>query len=413
MPDRPERPLGTERTDRPDRADRPLGPNRPERPLGPARPDRPLRPAPRPLALVAELTYRCPLHCPYCSNPTHFGEDRWRAELATEEWARVFREAHALGVLQLGLTGGEPLVRRDLEELVRAARAAGLYSTLVTSAVGLTRERATALRAAGLDHVQISFQDSRADLSDRWAGTRSFDRKLEAAAVVRELDFPLTINVVLHRLNLDRIEEILDLVERLGADRVELANTQYYGWALVNRAALLPSRAQLERAEVAVAEARARWGTRTEILYVLPDMYEDFPKACTGGWGRTTMVVAPNGEVLPCHAASAIPGLEFASVREHPLAWIWSESPAFNRFRGTDWMPEPCRSCARREQDFGGCRCQALLLAGDAATADPVCSLSPHHERVVEIRERAQEQSADDGVALTYRRAERPRPANV
>ncbi len=359
-------------------------------------------PVPRPLALVAELTYRCPLRCPYCSNPLDAGAPSYRHELSTDEWARAFREAHALGVLQLGLTGGEPLLRPDLDELVARARAAGLYTTLVTSAYTLTAEGAERLKGAGLDHVQISFQDSRAAESDQIAGTRSFERKLAAARAVKALGFPLSLNVVLHRLNLDRIEEILALAESLEADRIELANTQYYGWALENRAALLPTRAQLERAERAVAAVRARLGRRMDILYVIPDYYEDYPKACTGGWGRTTMVVAPDGRVLPCHAASVIPGLEFASVREHPLGWIWAESPAFRRFRGTDWLPEPCRSCARREHDFGGCRCQALLLTGDAAAADPVCHLAPGHERVVSAREAAQA-TPPAPVPLVYR----------
>jgi pyrroloquinoline quinone biosynthesis protein E len=358
---------------------------------------------PRPYTLVAELSYRCPLHCPYCSNPVAIGGERYRAELETEHWTRVFGEARALGVLQLALTGGEPMVRRDLDALVAAARAEGLYSTLVTAGIHLTRERAAQLKAAGLDHVQVSIQSPDPAENDRIAGTRSFERKLAAARAARELGFPLTINCVLHRHNLDRIEEILALAEELDAQRLELANTQYYGWAALNQQALMPTRAQLERGEAAVQRFRARVGPKVNVLWVLPDYFEDLPKPCTGGWGRTTILVAPNGEALPCHAAATIPGLEFPNVREHALDWIWHESGAFNRFRGTGWMQEPCRSCplSRQEEDFGGCRCQALRLAGDAAATDPVCRFSPHHHAVVAAR--------DAGAAgeLTYRTTSR------
>jgi len=362
---------------------------------------------PNPLLLIAELSYRCPLHCPYCSNPLEIGADRYRDELATEDWARVFREAAELGVLQLALTGGEPMVRKDIEELAAVGRQVGLYSTLVTSAIPFPRARAEALREAGLDHVQISIQDSRPEGSDRIAGIESFERKLEAARLAKELGFPLTINVVLHRQNLDRVEEIIALAEGLDAQRLELANTQYAGWAVVNRATLMPTREQLEAGERAVARARERLGPRMEILWVLPDYYEDFPKPCMGGWGRSAMVVTPNGDVLPCQAATTIPGLEFENVRERSLADIWFESEAFQRFRGTDWMPEPCRSCPfdRQEIDFGGCRCQALQLTGDAANADPVCHISPHHALVVEAREAAQ---SANGAALIYRTTRRP-----
>lgn len=357
-----------------------------------------------PYSMVAELTYRCPLRCPYCSNPVDCGSDAYRAELSTEEWARVFREAGELGVLQLGLTGGEPLARRDLPDLVAAAAAAQLYSTLVTAALTLDRETLERLRDQGLDHVQISIQDSDPDNSDRIAGTRSWSRKIAAARLVRELDLPLTLNFVLHRQNLDRIGEMLALAESLDADRVELANTQYYGWALVNRAALLPTPEQLQRAEEVVAGFRKRLGPTMEILYVIPDYYDGEPKPCSGGWGRQTMVVAPNGAVMPCHAAATIPGLDFDNVRERSLEWIWTSSSAFNRFRGTDWMPEPCVSCPRREVDFGGCRCQALLLTGDATATDPTCSLSPHHHLVRSAREAARVNApATAPVALTYR----------
>ncbi|MQA91308.1 MAG: pyrroloquinoline quinone biosynthesis protein PqqE [Gemmatimonas sp.] len=360
-----------------------------------------------PYSLVAELTYRCPLRCPYCSNPVSCGDEGYRQELSTEEWSRVFREAAELGVLQLGLTGGEPMARRDLPELVAAAAEHGLYSTLVTAAVTLDRPRAERLLDAGLDHVQISLQDSDPANSDRIAGTRSWQRKIEAASLVRELGFPLTINCVLHRQNLDHIGEILSLAESLEADRVELANTQYYGWALENRAALMPTREQLERAEAVVADFRERLGARMEILYVIPDYFDGVPKPCTGGWGRQTIVIAPDGSVMPCHAASSIPGLEFDSVRDHGLEWIWVHSSAFNRFRGTDWMPEPCRSCERKEIDFGGCRCQALLLTGDASATDPACMFSPHHQVVVEARERTQAEGSATLVPLIYRSLKR------
>jgi pyrroloquinoline quinone biosynthesis protein E len=359
---------------------------------------------PRPYTLVAELSYQCPLHCPYCSNPVDIGGERYRRELETEHWARVFREARALGVVQLALTGGEPMLRRDLDELVAAGREAGLYSTLVTAGTLLTRERAERLKEAGLDHVQVSVQSPDPADNDRIAGNRSFEKKMVAARVSRELGFPLTINCVLHRQNLDRIEEVLQLAEDLDAQRLELANTQYYGWAVVNQQALMPTREQLERGEAAVQRFRERVGPKVTVLWVLPDYYEDLPKPCMGGWARTAVVVGPNGEALPCQAASTIPGLEFPNVREHSLEWIWNESDPFTRFRGTDWMQEPCASCplGRQEEDFGGCRCQALRLTGDAAATDPVCRFSPHHEEIVAARDAAQ---SDE---LVYRTMKRP-----
>jgi pyrroloquinoline quinone biosynthesis protein E len=350
------------------------------------------------------------LHCPYCSNPLSIGEAKYQDELATEDWTRVFHEAAELGVLQLALTGGEPLVRRDAEELVRGSRDAGLYSTLVTAGTPFTRRRAEALLEAGLDHVQISIQDSDPISSDRIGGTKSFSKKIEAAHLARELGFPLTINVVLHRHNLDRIESIIALAEELDARRIELANTQYQGWAAINRHALMPSWAQLEHGEAVVQAARERIGPKMEILWVLPDYFEEFPKPCMGGWGRDAMVIAPNGDVLPCQAASTIPDLEFVNVRDKPLGEIWFESEAFQRFRGTDWMPEPCRSCPldRQEADFGGCRCQALALVGDASATDPVCSFSPHHSVVVEAREAAQQAAAGGrGDEFIYRVTEK------
>jgi pyrroloquinoline quinone biosynthesis protein E len=365
-------------------------------------------PVPKPFTLIAELSYQCPLHCPYCSNPVDIGDAKYRRELETEDWTRVFGEARGLGVLQLALTGGEPMLRRDLVELCAGAREAGLYSSLITAGTLFTRERAEALKAAGLDHVQISIQSPNPEDNDRIAGNRSFEKKIAAAHLARELDFPLTINCVLHRQNLDRIEELLDLTVELGAQRLELANTQYYGWAVVNQEALMPSVEQLRRGEEAVTRFRERVGPAVDVLWVLPDMYEDLPKPCMGGWGRTAMVIAPNGDVLPCQAASTIPGLEFANVREHPLEWIWNESDAFARFRGTEWMQEPCRSCplGRQEEDWGGCRCQALRLTGDPAATDPVCQFSPHHDEVVARREAGQAET------LVYRSMKRPAGAN-
>jgi pyrroloquinoline quinone biosynthesis protein E len=281
------------------------------------------------------------------------------------------------------------MLRRDLVELCAAARDADLYSSLITAGTLFTRARAQALKTAGLDHVQISIQSPDPADNDRIAGNRSFAKKIAAARHARELDFPLTINCVLHRENLDRIEELLDLALALGAQRLELANTQYYGWAAANQDALMPTPDQLRRAEEAVGRFRERVGPRVDVLWVLPDYHEELPKPCMGGWGRTAIVVAPNGDAMPCQAASTIPGLEFANVRDHPLEWIWNESAAFERFRGTDWMQEPCRACplGRQEVDWGGCRCQALRVAGDPAATDPVCRLSPHHHRVVAARE--------------------------
>jgi pyrroloquinoline quinone biosynthesis protein E len=343
--------------------------------------------------MLAELTYACPLHCAYCSNPLDLAD--YRDELSTREWQRVLTEARELGVLELHLSGGEPLQRRDLAEITRTASELGLYTNLITSAIGFSSRRAEQLRAAGLDHVQISIQADEPLLSDRLAGTPSFSRKIAAARLVKELGWPLTVNVVLHRHNIDRIGRILEMAGEMGADRVELANTQYYGWALLNRDALLPSRAQLGRAEAVVRAARERLKDRMEIIYVIPDYYSRYPKPCMGGWGRRQLTVVPNGDVLPCPTAHALP-LPRASVLEHSLKWIWKQSPLFTRFRGTEWMPEPCRSCPRREVDFGGCRCQAFLLTGDAARTDPVCHLSPDHG-IVTSAVRAADDSAERG----------------
>jgi PqqA peptide cyclase len=356
----------------------------------------------RPFGMLAELTYGCPLHCSYCSNPLDLAAHR--DELTTPEWQRVLAEGRDLGVLQLHLSGGEPLLRRDLSEIVRSAAALGLYTNLITSALGLTSRRAEELRTAGLDHVQISIQADEAVLSDRLAGAPSFERKLAAARLVKELGWPLTLNVVLHRHNIDRIAGILELAEELGADRIELAHTQYYGWALRNRDGLLPSRAQLDRAQVVVRAAHERLAGRMEVIHVLPDYYGRYPKPCMGGWGRRQLTVVPDGDVLPCPTAHTLP-LPRASVREHSLAWIWERSDLFRRFRGTDWMPDPCRSCERRELDFGGCRCQAFELTGDAARTDPVCHLSPDHGIVAHAVHAANEVDRSGDAELIPRRA--------
>ncbi len=328
-----------------------------------------------PTTLLAELTHRCPLHCPYCSNPLELV--RAAGELGTETWLRVLTEARALGVLQLGLSGGEPLVRKDLEVIAAHAAGLGFYSTLVTSGLGLTRARAEALRSAGLEHIQISIQDTETDSAERIAGASSVARKRTAAELVKEFGFALSLNVVLHRANLDHVGALIDLALELGADRLELANTQYYGWALENRAALMPTREQLAAADAVVREAMARHRGRLRITYVLADYHGRYPKPCYGGWGRSYLVITPDGRVLPCHGATGIGGLEFDRVNARPLDWIWRESAAFQLFRGDAWMREPCRSCDLRGRDFGGCRCQAFALTGDAANTDPVCTLSP------------------------------------
>lgn len=334
----------------------------------------------KPYGLLAELTYACPLQCSYCSNPLQL--DDYRDELSTEDWKRVFSEAADLGVLQLHLSGGEPLQRRDIVELVQHAHQLGLYTNLITSGLGLSTLRAEQLRSAGLDHVQLSIQADDQALSDQIAVTTSFERKQVAAGLIKQLGWPLTLNVVLHRQNIDRIGGILDMAEAMEADRVELANTQYAGWAGPNQAELLPTRDQLEGAEAVVRASRERIGDRMEIIYVMPDYYSKYPKPCMDGWASRQFTIVPNGEALPCPAAHEVArglGLPPASVREHALDWIWNEAPLFQQYRGTAWMPDPCRSCDRKEIDFGGCRCQAFALTGDAGRTDPVCYLSPDH----------------------------------
>lgn len=355
---------------------------------------------PRPFTLVAELTYRCPLRCVYCSNPVNLEHaDR---ELDTATWQRVFREAEALGVVQVNLTGGEPLLRPDLESLVEEARRCQLYTNLITSGLPLDRARLERLVARGLDAFQLSFQDTDVAGAERIAGRDALAEKLEVASWVRALDLPLTVNVVLHRENLGRIEEIIALAERLGAERLELANTQYLGWALTNRESLLPDREALERARAITDQARQRLRGRMEVLFVLPDYQADVPRACMDGWGRRFIVVAPDGLMVPCHQAHTIATLSFENVRTRAVGDIWRDSPGFRAFRGESWMPDPCRSCDRRALDFGGCRCQAFHLLGDAALTDPACSLSPHHQVVADARLRAE--APDVARSLVYRR---------
>src|SRR5580704_11139162 len=336
----------------------------------------------QPQALIAEVTHRCPLHCVYCSNPLEM--QRRSKELTTGEWESIFTQAGALGVLQLHLTGGEPLARTDLPDLIRAGRASGLYVNLITSGVGLDEARLDSLLAAGLDHVQLSFQDTEEATGNEFAGARTHALKLRIAEIIRSRPVAFTLNIVVHRRNLHHLEEMIAFAEHSGAQRLEIANVQYYGWALKNRDALLPTREQLTRSVAILEAARDRLKGRLRIEFVLPDYYAKYPKPCMNGWGHSLMLIDPAGRVMPCHAAPVIPGMEFASTRDHALRWIWEESSAFTRFRGEDWMPQTCRSCARRGRVFGGCRCQASLLTGDATATDRVCILAPGHALVEE-----------------------------
>jgi pyrroloquinoline quinone biosynthesis protein E len=346
--------------------------------------------APRPWNLVAELTYRCPLRCAYCSNPLDFADVR--DGLDTAGWARVFREAADLGAVHVGLTGGEPSLRHDLPDLVRAAADAGLYVHLVTAGLPIRPEALETLVPGGLRSVQLSFQDAVPGPSDALAGTPSFERKRRFAAAVRAHGLPLTLNVVVHRGNLERVDAMIALARELDADRLELAHVQYYGWAALNRDALLPSRAAVDAARDVVERERRR-DPRPEILVAVPDWHRDRPKPCMGGWGERHLVVDPTGLVLPCQAAAGLPGLEFWSAAERPLAACWRDAPGMNAFRGEGWMREPCRSCPERSRDRGGCRCQAWALTGDAAATDPACSLSPHHDLVRDARRAAEREA--------------------
>jgi pyrroloquinoline quinone biosynthesis protein E len=335
---------------------------------------------PNPLALIAEVTHRCPLHCVYCSNPLQLASAN--AELSTADWISVLQQSGNLGMLHAHFTGGEPLARPDLTELIAAARTAGLYTNLITSGIGLTDQRLQALVEAGLDHIQISFQDSREGAANWIAGAKAHAHKIELSRSIRKHKLAFTVNLVVHRQNLDHLEEMIGFIEQLQPERVEIAHTQYYGWALINRATLMPTRAQLEKAVEIVRAAEQRFAGRIRIDSVVPDYYAKYPKACMGGWGQRLMLINPTGRALPCHAAEIIPGLEFENVKEKTLQWIWQESSSFQRFRGEAWMPEPCRSCDRRAIDFGGCRCQALLLTGDPTVTDPACSLAPTHHLI-------------------------------
>jgi coenzyme PQQ biosynthesis protein E len=357
-----------------------------------------------PLWLLAELTYACPLQCPYCSNPVDFAQHE--DELSTEEWIEVLRGARALGAAQLGFSGGEPLVRRDLEILIAQARTLGYYTNLITSGVGMNESRIKAFKAAGLDHIQISFQASSEALNNYLSGTTSFQHKLAMARLIKQYGYPMVLNVVIHRQNIDQIEQILDMAIALNADYVELASTQFYGWGLINRDQLLPTRAQVKRAEAIAHEYQARLKGRMRILYVVPDYYEERPKACMNGWGAVFLTITPDGTALPCQAARQLPGLTFPTVREVSMEWIWRESPAFNRFRGFNWMKAPCRICPERFKDFGGCRCQAFQLTGDPARADPVCSLSPDHpivEAAIEAAEGCAQKPTNRTKPLLFR----------
>ena len=351
----------------------------------------------RPLGLLAELTYRCPLKCPYCSNPLAVPPG---AELEKDEWKRILKEAAALGVLQCSFSGGEPLRHASLDELVACATSEGMYTNLITSAVGLNSARAASLKGAGLDNVQISFQAPGAELANRIAGTKAHDVKLTAARAVRAAGLNLSLNVVLNRLTIDYIEELAEMAEELDANRIELANVQFYGWAFLNRASLLPSAEQVRKADAAALRIKERFKGRIEVLYVRSDYYDERPKACMGGWGQRYITVDPYGNALPCPTARDIPGFQPAMVRNNPLEWIWNESPAFTRFRGEAWMREPCRSCEFRKLDFGGCRCQAALITGEPENADPVCSLSPFHGAIGDLKRRMAQGSRD---GLIYR----------
>jgi PqqA peptide cyclase len=346
---------------------------------------------PRPYTLVAELTYRCPLRCPYCANPTVSSP----VELDTPAWLQVLEESEELGVVQVNFTGGEPVLRPDLGELIQRASTLGLYTNLITSGVPLTFARLAAFRRRGLNSVQLSLQSLEPRVADSLAGCRVLDHKLHVAQWIKRLGLPLTLNVVLHRYNLDEIPTLLAFAEDVAADRIELAHTQYLGWALHNRTALLPSLDQIERARGLIESAKARLRGRMEVVFVPTDYYSGYPRSCMGGWGRSFLVITPDGTALPCHLANTLPGLRFETVRQRPLRELWLDSEAFNRFRGEEWMSGPCHECHRRTIDFGGCRCQAFHLTGDAAATDPACALSPHHGLIKQVR-----QSAETGASL-------------
>ena len=341
-----------------------------------------------PLWLLAEVTYKCPLHCVFCYNPVDY--TRYGEELSTQDWLRVLRQGRELGAAQLGFSGGEPLMRDDLEIMVAEAHKLGYYSNLITSGIGLNEKRIAAFKESGLEHIQLSFQDSTREMNDFLSSTKTFELKRKVAKLIKQYDYPMVLNCVLHRHNIDHVQQILEMAEAMGAEYVELANTQYYGWAYVNRDQLLPARDQLKRAEEVTNRFRERIGDKMRIFFVVPDYYEERPKACMNGWGALFLTVTADGLALPCHEARMLPGLEFPNVREHDLGWIWYDSPGFNAYRGDAWMKEPCRSCPEKVKDFGGCRCQAYMLTGDATNTDPVCALSPLHHLVTDVVDKAQ-----------------------
>jgi pyrroloquinoline quinone biosynthesis protein E len=337
----------------------------------------------QPLWLLAEVTYRCPLHCAFCYNPTDY-DKHTKNELSTEQWISALRDARKMGAIQLGISGGEPLLRDDIEEIVVEAHKLGYYSNLSTSGVGLTEKRIQAFKEGGLDHIQLSMHDITEDISNFITNTRTFELKKKVAGMIKAHGYPMVLNVVIHRYNIDHVGKVLEMAEALGADYVELANTQYYGWSLVNRDQLMPTREQLDRAEAATNAFRERVGNKMKVFFVVPDYFSDRPKKCMNGWGEVFMIVTANGDVLPCHSARVLPGMTFPNVRENGLEWAWKESPAFNKYRGKDWMKEPCRSCDEQDNDLGGCRCQSYLLSGDAEMADPVCTKSPNRHLIDE-----------------------------
>lgn len=358
----------------------------------------------KPFWLLAELTYRCPLQCPYCSNPVEIA--KYNDELSTQDWIRVLREGRKMGATQLGFSGGEPLLRRDLEELISEARELGYYTNLITSGVGMDEDRILAFKKAGLDHIQVSFQASNEELNDYLGASKTFQHKLQMANLVKQYEYPMVLNIVLHRQNIEQIREILDMTIELKADYVELASTQYYGWSRINLDNLLPTREQLQQAEKVVVEYQDKMKDKMKIIYVIPDYFETRPKACMNGWGSIFLTIAPDGTALPCHAAAQLPGLNAPNVKEHTIEWIWNESSAFNKFRGLEWMQEPCRSCPEKEKDKGGCRCQAYMLTGDARNADPVCDKSPHHQQLVDDVARIaklSQKNSDAGQPLIFR----------
>ncbi len=341
-----------------------------------------------PLWLNAEVTFKCPLHCVYCYNPIDY--TRFGPELSTEDWLRVFRQARELGAVQLGISGGEPLMRDDIEVMIAEAHKLGYYTNLLTSGIGLTEKRVAEFKRGGLDQIQLSFQDSTRELNDFLSSTRTFELKAKAAKLIKQYDYPMVLNVVLHRMNIDHIEAILDMAEAMGVEHLELANTQYYAWALVNRDQLIPSREQLVRAEEITNKFREKMGNRCKVYFVVPDYYSDRPKACMNGWGSVFLNIAADGVALPCHEARMLPGLSFPNVRDQDIRSIWYDSPGFNVYRGDSWMKEPCRSCPEKTKDFGGCRCQAYMLTGDATNTDPVCDLSPMHSLITDVVAKAQ-----------------------